>query len=71
MSFETSNFDLTTFQTIGIYSGIVGGSVAIVTLKAILTFLICHSAARTLHNRMFRSILRAPILFFDTNPVGM
>ena len=58
-------------QRIGIYGGIVGGAVTIVTFRAILTFLICLAAARTLHDKMFRSILRVPILFFDTNPVGV
>ena len=66
-----SKFDLSAHQRIGIYSAIVGGSVTIVTFRAILTFLICLAAARTLHNKMFRSILRAPVLFFDTNPVGV
>jgi len=28
------------------------------------------SAAKTLHDSMLRSILRAPMLFFHTNPVG-
>ena len=70
-SSQTSNFDLSTHQRIGIYGGIVGGVVTIVTLRAILTFLICLAAARTLHNRMFRSMLRVPMLFFDINPVGM
>ena len=70
-SFETSDFDLSANQRIGIYGGIVGGAVTMVSLRAVLTFLICLAAARTLHNKMFRSILRAPILFFDTNPVGV
>ena len=70
MSFENSSVNLGTHQRIGIYSSIVGGAVTIVALRAILTFLICLAAARNLHDKMFRSILRAPILFFDTNPVG-
>ena len=70
MSIE-STFDLSDHQRIGIYGVIVGGAVTIVTFRAVLTFLICLAAARTLHNKMFRSILRAPILFFDTNPVGV
>ena len=70
-SLEASTFDLSTHQRIGIYCGIVGGAVTIVTLRAIMTFLLCLAAARNLHNKMFRSLLRAPILFFDTNPVGM
>ena len=71
MSIETSKFDLSDHQRIGIYGGIVGGAVTIVMFRGILTFLICLAAARTLHNKMLRSILRAPMLFFDINPVGM
>ncbi|CAF0816466.1 unnamed protein product [Didymodactylos carnosus] len=37
----------------------------------LVAFLInCLIAARTLHNRMFQAILRCPVLFFDTNPIG-
>ena len=71
MSFEAPNFDLAIHRRIGIYGGIVGAAVIIVTFKGVLTFLICLAAARNLHNKMFRSILRAPMLFFDTNPVGV
>ena len=28
------------------------------------------NASRSLHNRMFAAILRAPMRFFDTNPSG-
>ena len=71
MSFEASNFNLRTRDRIGIYSGIVGAAVIIVMFRGVLTFLICLAAARNLHNRMFRTILRVPMLFFDTNPVGV
>ena len=27
--------------------------------------------SRSLHNRMFNAVLKAPLYFFDTNPVGM
>ena len=40
------------------------------SIKAIMTILICLSAAGSLHSKMLKSILRAPLLFFDTNPVG-
>ena len=40
-------------------------------LKATMTMLICLSAASSLQDKMFKSILRAPMLFFETNPVGM
>ncbi|XP_065919884.1 ATP-binding cassette sub-family C member 4-like isoform X2 [Dysidea avara] len=61
---------LTTHERIAIYGGIVGGLISIVIIRAILTFLTCLAAARNLHNKMFKSVLRTPILFFDTNPVG-
>jgi len=67
---NTSAVDLTTHQRIAIYGGIVGGSISIVILRAVLAFVICLAAARNLHNKMFKSVLRTPILFFDTNPVG-
>ncbi|XP_065916533.1 ATP-binding cassette sub-family C member 4-like isoform X2 [Dysidea avara] len=70
ISFNTSTFDLTTHQRIGIYGGIIGVTIFIVLLRAILAFLICLAAARNLHNKMFESILRTQMLFFDTNPVG-
>ena len=34
-------------------------------------FFSSHIAARTLHYQMFSSILRAPILFFDSTPIGV
>lgn len=33
-------------------------------------FYILVNASQTLHNRMFESILKAPVLFFDRNPIG-
>ena len=71
ISFESSSdFGLTTHQIIGIYGGIVGTSGVLITSRTILCYLLCFAAARSLHNKMFKSLLRAPVLFFDTNPVG-
>ncbi|CAF0930502.1 unnamed protein product [Adineta steineri] len=49
----------------------------IVMLLLILTFLrtfalelMCLNAGRVLHNKMFRRVIRCPIAFFDTNPIG-
>jgi len=64
-------YDLSTNQRIAIYGGIVLASIVVVTSKTVLNYLICITASRNLHNKMFRSILRSPVLFFDTNPVGM
>ena len=70
-SSDSDSYDLTTNQRIGIYGGIVFAAIILVFSKTILNYLFCISASRNLHNKMFRSILRAPVLFFDTNPVGM
>jgi len=67
---DKSDFDLTTLQRIGIYGAILSGAVIITVLKGLFAFITCLNASRNLHNKMFRAILRAPILFFDTNPVG-
>lgn len=66
----SSNFDLTTNQRIGIYGGIVLSAIIITISKAVFSYITCLNASRNLHNKMFKAILRAPILFFDTNPVG-
>lgn len=70
-SSDSNSYDLSTNQRIGVYGGFVFSSVLLIFCRTILSFLICLAAARVLHNKMFKSILRAPILFFDTNPVGM
>ena len=62
--------DLSTDQRVGIYVGTVLGVVLINLTRTIAFVFVCVNASRILHNRMFASILRAPILFFDTNPIG-
>lgn len=39
-------------------------------IRALLIFKILIRAGRVLHNRMFDAVVRCPVLFFDTNPVG-
>ena len=67
---SSSDFSVTTHQRIGIYGGLVGMSGVLIISRAILCYLLCFAAARSLHSKMFGSILRAPVLFYDTNPVG-
>ena len=69
ISFETSDID--SHQRIIIYGEIVGGVLTMAILKATMTMFICLSAASSLQDKMFKSILRAPMLFFETNPIGM
>ena len=67
---SSSAFSLSTHQRIGIYGGIVTFSFIFVIMRAVLCYLIILAASRSLHSKMLTAILRAPILFFDTNPVG-
>ena len=55
---------------IGIYSGIIVSLIIFAILKVALFIVLMLNSSRILHNRMFGKILRAPILFFDTNPIG-
>ena len=57
-------------QRVGVYGGLVAGTIVINFATIILLSVFCVNASRVLHNRMFGSILRAPIRFFDTNPIG-
>jgi hypothetical protein len=39
-------------------------------LRTLIFFNICMQASVTLHKLMFSGVLRAPMKFFETNPVG-
>ncbi|CAF0797585.1 unnamed protein product [Rotaria sordida] len=54
-----------------IYSGIVLIFVLITLFRTAVIELMFLNAARVLHNKMFRRLIRAPIVFFDTNPVDV
>lgn len=40
------------------------------SLRAFLLFVVVLKASESLHNKMTNAILKAPVFFFDTNPVG-
>ena len=61
---------LSTNQRIGIYAGTTAAAILLSFARAITFYFVCVNASRVLHNRMFVAILRAPVLFFDTNPIG-
>ncbi|CAM9996930.1 unnamed protein product, partial [Ectocarpus fasciculatus] len=45
-------------------------AVVVSLFRAVLTFFSLVKASQRLHNRMLKRVVRAPILFFDSNPVG-
>ena len=61
---------LSTNQRLAIYAGATGLAIITNFARTIMFYFLCVNASRVLHNRMFASVLRAPILFFDTNPIG-
>ncbi|XP_019856381.1 PREDICTED: multidrug resistance-associated protein 4-like isoform X2 [Amphimedon queenslandica] len=61
---------LSNSERVQIYSGLTAGLIALSFIgKAFMCGLLIRSA-QVLHNRMFSHVLRAPIYFFDTNPIG-
>ncbi|CAM9122833.1 unnamed protein product, partial [Ectocarpus sp. 4 AP-2014] len=45
-------------------------AVVVSLFRAVLTFFSLVKASHRLHNRMLERVVRAPVLFFDSNPVG-
>ena len=55
---------------VGIYASCVAVAVLLTTLRAYAFFLVVLKSSENLHNDMVTAILKAPVLFFDSNPIG-
>ncbi|XP_015272616.1 PREDICTED: multidrug resistance-associated protein 4 [Gekko japonicus] len=55
---------------LGIYAGLTVATILFSVLRCLLIFRVLVNSAQTLHDKMFQSILKAPVLFFDRNPIG-
>lgn len=53
-----------------VYTAITVGTIVITLLRSITFFKVCMRASVNLHDSMFRSITRASMYFFNTNPSG-
>uniref|UniRef100_A0A8C7TT12 Multidrug resistance-associated protein 4 n=1 Tax=Oncorhynchus mykiss TaxID=8022 RepID=A0A8C7TT12_ONCMY len=53
-----------------IFSGLTGATLIFGFARSLVMFNVLVKAAQSLHNRMFNSILRTPVRFFDVNPIG-
>lgn len=51
-------------------SGLTVATVLFGIVRSLLVFYVLVNSSQALHNKMFESILRAPVLFFDRNPIG-
>ncbi|XP_047432400.1 ATP-binding cassette sub-family C member 4-like [Mugil cephalus] len=55
---------------LGVYSGLTAAAVVFGYARCLVIFHGLVRATQTLHNNMFISVLRAPVRFFDVNPIG-
>ncbi|XP_006879633.1 PREDICTED: multidrug resistance-associated protein 4 [Elephantulus edwardii] len=65
---RTETLDLNWY--LGIYAGLTVATVLFGIARSLLVFYILVNSSQNLHNKMFESILKAPVLFFDRNPIG-
>lgn len=55
---------------IGIYTCLVTLALVLPVMRAYLFFEVSTRSSERFHDRMVKSVLKAPVLFFDTNPAG-
>ncbi|XP_045018372.1 ATP-binding cassette sub-family C member 4 isoform X6 [Bubalus bubalis] len=53
-----------------VYSGLIVSTILFGITRSLLIFYVLVNSSQTLHNKMLESILRAPVLFFNRNPIG-
>ncbi|XP_043334061.1 ATP-binding cassette sub-family C member 4-like isoform X4 [Cervus canadensis] len=53
-----------------VHAVLTGGTILFGITRSLLVFYILVNSSQTLHNKMLLSILRAPVLFFNRNPIG-
>ncbi|XP_061082797.1 multidrug resistance-associated protein 4 [Conger conger] len=64
----TETLDLNLY--LGVYTGLTVAIIVFGFLRSLLFFNVLVRSGQALHDRMFQSILRTPIRFFDINPIG-
>lgn len=62
---------LTLNQNASVFTGLVASLFFLTLIRTTCFFVTCMRSSITLHNRLFKSVLKAPIKFFDTNPIGI
>ncbi len=63
--------DLDRNTNILIFSALIGGLFLFSLVRTTVFFTICMKSSIILHNRLFESVIRASISFFDNNPIGV
>ncbi|KAI3366042.1 hypothetical protein L3Q82_009871, partial [Scortum barcoo] len=62
--------ELDTDFYLGIYGGLTAATLIFGFVRNLALFNVLVRCAQSLHNRMFSSILKTPVRFFDINPIG-
>lgn len=68
---ETLTDTLTLHQNALVYTILIGSLFLLTLVRTTCFFISCMRASINLHNRLFNSVLHAPIKFFDCNPIGI
>ena len=58
------------YTTLVVYGSVVTVSLVLTIISSFCFYLTALKASENLHNQMTKAIMKAPVLFFDTNPVG-
>ncbi|XP_047735562.1 ATP-binding cassette sub-family C member 4 [Hyalella azteca] len=60
----------TSMNFVNIYGALVGGVLILSLGRTVLFFMMCCVSSRRLHDNMFQAVMRAPMRYFDTHPIG-
>uniref|UniRef100_H3CYA8 Cystic fibrosis transmembrane conductance regulator n=1 Tax=Tetraodon nigroviridis TaxID=99883 RepID=H3CYA8_TETNG len=55
---------------LGVYGGLTLATIVFGFIRNMFLFNVLVKCAQSLHDSMFKAILRTPVLFFDVNPIG-
>ena len=58
------------YTTLLVYGSVVTGSLLFTLISSFCFYLAALKASENLHDQMTKAVMKAPVLFFDTNPVG-
>ncbi|XP_078368634.1 ATP-binding cassette sub-family C member 4-like isoform X1 [Oculina patagonica] len=58
------------YTTLVVYGSIVTVSLLLTIISSFCFYLVALKASENLHDQMTKAVMKAPVLFFDTNPVG-
>ena len=58
------------YTTLLVYGSIVTLSLVFTIVSSFCFYLTALKASENLHNKMTKAVIEAPVIFFDTNPVG-